>query len=80
MPLLVRCLDRTEFLKLCRDPATPLTLPPKDPELILLVDDGLSAELTAALAKLDALPSKDFPVAAEYAAWLRNKAAAARPA
>jgi hypothetical protein len=78
VPLLVRCLDRTEFLKLCRDPAKPLNLPPKDPELILLVDDGPSAELTAALARLDALPPADFPVAAEYAAWVRSRAEAAR--
>lgn len=76
LPLLVRCLDRAEFLALCRDPARPLDPPPSDADLILLVDDGPSPELDAALATLDGLDPTDFPVAAEYAAWLRTRAAA----
>ena len=75
VPLLVWCLDRAEFLALCRDPARPLDPPPSDAELILLVDDGPSPDLDAALAVLGARDPHDYPVAAEYAAWLRARAA-----
>lgn len=46
-----------------------------DAELILLVDDGPFPELDAALAVLDARDPGDYPVAAEYAAWPRARAA-----
>jgi hypothetical protein len=76
VPLLTRMLDRTEFLAMARDPAKPLGDGIVGPEeIMLLIDNGPSAELEAAIAKAEALDLERYPVAPQLVAWARQRLA-----
>jgi hypothetical protein len=72
-PLLIRLTDRAEFLAMVRDPARPLKVGLGHAEIMLLVDEGPSAELDAEIAVYEAMDPKEWPIGRQLAAWARQR-------
>ncbi|GAB2575611.1 DUF4304 domain-containing protein [Kribbella endophytica] len=73
VPMLTRMLDRKQFLTMIEDPAYKPGL--GHGEVMLLVGEGPSPELEAALAWYDAKDPAEWPAAARLARWARAYAA-----
>lgn len=75
VPMLLRMLDRAEFLRMIQAPDTTLKPGLGHGEVMLLVDEGPSAALDQALAWYEARDPEEWPAAHELAHWARQRAA-----